>query len=118
MDAKVEPYTPAATSFCAEIASKLRARRQHMRLTLKQVAERCDTTPQTIQRIETANMTLSTYWVDRIARALGLDPRQLFSAAEVEIDSRQLIRAIADLDVLVMDAGRLRAALHKLVSKD
>lgn len=122
MDAKVESYTPAATSFCAEIAAKLRARRQDMRMTLKQVAERCNTTPQTIQRIEVGGMTLSTYWVDKIARALELDPRHLFSDEELAFDSRQLIRTIADLDadldVLVVDVGRLRAALSKLAASE
>ena len=118
MDAKVELYTPAASSLCAEIAQKLRDRRHHLRLTLKQVAERCETTPQTIQRIETGVMTLSTYWSDKIARALELDPRRLFSGEDLAIDSRMMIRAIADLDVLMVDAGRLRAAMQKLVSNE
>lgn len=118
MDVKVEPYTPAATSLCTEIAAKLRTRRQDMRMTLKQVAERCDTTPQTIQRIEVGGMTLSTYWVGKIARALELDPRRLFTDDELAFDPRIVIRAIADLDVFMGEAKQLRAALQKLVSRE
>jgi transcriptional regulator with XRE-family HTH domain len=118
MDAKVEPYTPVATSLCAEIAAKLRTRRQDMRLTLKQVAERCDTTPQTIQRIEVGVMTISTYWIDKIAHALELDPRRLFTDDELVSDPRIVIRAIADLDVFMGEARQLRAALQKLVSRE
>ncbi|VAW13615.1 hypothetical protein MNBD_ALPHA09-1771 [hydrothermal vent metagenome] len=39
-------------------------------LTLRDLADRIGTTPQTVQRLETANMTVSTDWLEKIAQAL------------------------------------------------
>lgn len=48
-------------------------------MTLADLAEACHppTTPQTIGRIETGTRTLSTKWMDRIAKALGVEPELL-----------------------------------------
>ena len=39
-------------------------------MTLRDLADRIGTTPQTVQRLETANMTVSTDWLEKIAQAL------------------------------------------------
>ncbi len=41
-------------------------------LTLQQLAHKINTSPQTVQRLETANMTVSTDWLEKIARALNV----------------------------------------------
>ena len=48
-------------------------------LTLQDVAERCSppTTPQTVGRLETGTRTVSVSWLNRIAKALAVDPSQL-----------------------------------------
>ena len=59
--------------------SRVREVRKAKRLTLLDVAERCDppTTAQTIGRLETGTRTLSLGWLNRIAGALGVDSSEL-----------------------------------------
>ncbi len=59
--------------------SRVREVRKAKRLTLFDVAERCDppTTAQTIGRLETGTRTLSLGWLNRIAGALGVDASEL-----------------------------------------
>ncbi len=53
-------------------------------MTLDDVARRCEppTTPQTIGRLETGTRTVSVGWLNRIARALGVDAQDLVAAGE------------------------------------
>jgi len=53
-------------------------------MTLDDVARKCDppTTPQTIGRLETGTRTVSVGWLNRIARALGVDAQDLVQAGE------------------------------------
>jgi hypothetical protein len=53
-------------------------------MTLDDVARRCDppTTPQTIGRLETGTRTVSVGWLNRIARALGVDAQDLVEGGE------------------------------------
>jgi transcriptional regulator with XRE-family HTH domain len=48
-------------------------------LTLKALGDRIGTTPQTIQRLETANMTVSTDWLEKIAAVFGVEPAALLT---------------------------------------
>jgi transcriptional regulator with XRE-family HTH domain len=59
--------------------NSLRTVRRAKGLTLEEVALRCDppTTAQTIGRLETGTRTLSLGWMNRIARALGVDAADL-----------------------------------------
>ena len=77
--------------------SRVREVRKAKRLTLLDVAERCDppTTAQTIGRLETGTRTLSLGWLNRIAGALGAesgdrvqlpDQRELPVAAHLGVD--------------------------------
>lgn len=59
--------------------TRIREVRKAKRLTLQQVADRCDppTTAQTIGRLETGMRTVSVGWLNRIAKALGVEPSEL-----------------------------------------
>lgn len=59
--------------------TRIREVRKARRLTLNEVAARCDppTTAQTIGRLETGLRTVSVAWLNRIAEALGVEPSEL-----------------------------------------
>jgi transcriptional regulator with XRE-family HTH domain len=59
--------------------TRIREIRRARKLTLDDVARRCDppTTPQTIGRLETGTRTVSIGWLNRIAAALGVDASDL-----------------------------------------
>lgn len=60
--------------------TRIREFRKLRGMTLKELAEKISTTPQTVQRLETANMTVSTDWLEKIARALLVEPADLLGA--------------------------------------
>ena len=76
--------------------SRVREVRKAKRLTLFDVAERCDppTTAQTIGRLETGMRTLSLGWLNRIAGALGVDASEL-----VQLPDQQELPVAAYLGV-------------------
>ncbi len=59
--------------------TRIREVRKSKRLTLHQVAARCQppTTAQTIGRLETGMRTVSVGWLNRIAASLGVEPSEL-----------------------------------------
>ena len=66
--------------------NRIRAIRKEKGMTLADLAEACDppTTPQTVGRIETGMRTLSTKWMDRMAKALGVEPELLVRGEDAE----------------------------------
>jgi transcriptional regulator with XRE-family HTH domain len=76
--------------------SRVREVRKAKRLTLLDVAERCNppTTAQTIGRLETGTRTLSLGWLNRIAGALGVDASEL-----VQLPDQQELPVAAHLGV-------------------
>lgn len=64
--------------------TRLREVRIGRGLTLQQVADRClpSTTPQTIGRIETGARGLTVPWLERIARALDVEPSALVGSEQ------------------------------------
>ena len=66
--------------------NRIRAIRKEKGMTLADLAEACDppTTPQTVGRIETGMRTLSTKWMDRMAKALGVEPELLVRGDDAE----------------------------------
>jgi transcriptional regulator with XRE-family HTH domain len=64
--------------------TRIREVRRARNMTLQDVADRCDppTTPQTIGRLETGTRTVSVGWLNRIARALGVDSADLVQLPE------------------------------------
>ncbi len=64
--------------------NRIREIRRQKGLTLAQLAEACDppTTAQTVGRLETGTRNLSLKWMDRIGRALEVDPEVLVRSDE------------------------------------
>jgi transcriptional regulator with XRE-family HTH domain len=64
--------------------TRIREVRRARGLTLDDVARRCEppTTPQTIGRLETGTRTVSVGWLNRIARALGVDAQDLVEGGD------------------------------------
>jgi transcriptional regulator with XRE-family HTH domain len=71
--------------------TRIREFRKLRGMTLKELADKISTTPQTVQRLETANMTVSTDWLEKIARALLVEPADLLgtrSSREIQLLGR------------------------------
>ena len=64
--------------------TRIREVRRARGMTLDDVARSCDpqTTPQTIGRLETGTRTVSVGWLNRIAKALGVDAQDLVQGSE------------------------------------
>ncbi len=64
--------------------TRIREVRRARGMTLDDVARACDppTTPQTIGRLETGTRTVSVGWLNRIARALGVEAQDLVEGGE------------------------------------
>src|SRR3954452_2234511 len=75
--------------------TRIREVRRARKLTLQDVAERCDppTTPQTIGRLETGTRTVSVGWLNRIANALGVEAGDL-----VDLPDREGVPVVAVLE--------------------
>ena len=61
------------------ITTRIREIRKTRGLTLQQLADKVGTTAQTIQRLETDNMSVSVDWLERIAPALGVSAAGLLN---------------------------------------
>lgn len=59
--------------------TRIREMRKRRSMTLQQLADIVGTTPQTVQRLETANMTVSMTWLRRFATAFGVRATDLIS---------------------------------------
>jgi transcriptional regulator with XRE-family HTH domain len=66
--------------------TRIRDVRRAKKMTLQDVADRCEppTTPQTIGRLETGTRTVSVGWLNRIARALGVEAGDLVTLPDRE----------------------------------
>lgn len=64
--------------------TRIREVRRARGMTLDDVARRCEppTTPQTIGRLETGTRTVSIGWLNRIAKALGVEAQDLVQGGE------------------------------------
>ena len=64
--------------------TRIREVRRAKKMTLQDVAALCDppTTPQTIGRLETGTRTVSVGWLNRIARALGVEAQDLVEGGD------------------------------------
>jgi transcriptional regulator with XRE-family HTH domain len=61
--------------------NRIRQYRQRRGMTLKNLADAIGTTPQSVSRLETGNMTLSTDWLVRFASALRVHPTDLLEGS-------------------------------------
>src|SRR3954465_7780705 len=68
--------------------TRIREVRRRKKRTLRDAADRCDppTTPQTIGRLETGTRTVSVGWLNRIAKALGVDAEDLVAGGEARAE--------------------------------
>lgn len=75
--------------------TRIREVRRAKKMTLQDVADRCDppTTPQTVGRLETGTRTVSVGWLNRIAKALGVEAGDL-----VQLPDRADVPIAATLD--------------------
>lgn len=75
--------------------TRIRDVRRARKMTLQDVAARCEppTTPQTIGRLETGTRTVSVGWLNRIAKALGVEAADL-----VQLPDREDLPVAAILD--------------------
>jgi transcriptional regulator with XRE-family HTH domain len=66
--------------------TRIREVRRARGMTLDDVARACEppTTPQTIGRLETGTRTVSIGWLNRIAKALGVDAQDLVQGGEAD----------------------------------
>lgn len=72
------------------VGFNIREQRKARGMSMKELGALCGTTPQTIQRIEMAAMTVSMDWIDRVCRALAIRPHALFGhLAEAEMKRRE-----------------------------
>ncbi len=62
--------------------TRIREFRKERRWTLADLAKKIGTTAQTVQRLETSNMTVSTDWLERFGEAFNIDPVQLLISPE------------------------------------
>ena len=64
--------------------TRIREVRRARGMTLDDVARACEppTTPQTVGRLETGTRTVSIGWLNRIARALGVEAQDLVDRGE------------------------------------
>ena len=64
--------------------NRVRELRKRRRLTQEKLAEKCETSHATIQRIESGKMDLASYWAVTIAKALEVHPGALFSPLPID----------------------------------
>jgi transcriptional regulator with XRE-family HTH domain len=74
------------------MTTKIRQIRKQRGLTLQALADQVGTTPQTIQRLETNNMTISVEWLERIGQALAIP-----AAALLDSYTAPSVRVLGDL---------------------
>jgi transcriptional regulator with XRE-family HTH domain len=79
------------------IKTMIRETRKARGFTLKNLARAIGTTPQTIQRLETGNMTVSLEWLHRIAKALSIQPYELLPHPDAEATPERLfLKCLSD----------------------
>jgi transcriptional regulator with XRE-family HTH domain len=69
---------PDTGALARAVGAQIRSIRKSKNMTLNDLARACGTTPQTIQRLEMGNMTLSVDWIEAICIALGAEPYEIF----------------------------------------
>lgn len=79
--------------------TRIRELRRERGWTLQDLAGRIGTTAQTVQRLETNNMTVSTDWLEKFGEAFGLDPVSLFDDPS---EDRAVVRGIIEADGQVL----------------
>jgi transcriptional regulator with XRE-family HTH domain len=87
-------------ALAAQVGARIRRFRKLRDMNLRDLADLCRTTPQTIQRLETDNMTLSVDWIEMICAALDIEPYLLFADDAIARASDEAIQARLQLVTL------------------
>lgn len=97
------------------IPPRLRALRIARDLKLHEIALMMRTTPQTVQRLETGNMTMTLQWLDRFLYALAVPAEAIFGKYEPsELFSIATERAVEDMAIRLrrmaddLEEGRMK----------
>jgi transcriptional regulator with XRE-family HTH domain len=96
--------------------TRIREFRKLRGLTLKELADKIKTTPQTVQRLETANMTVSMDWLEKIARALLVEPADLLGPRSNH--DVKLIGRISEQGLVIASSQDKDPVVHLQVPSD
>lgn len=103
-----------SSNLAVRIPAILRKLRQQKGLKLSDIAKLCETTPQSIQRLETGGMSMSLEWLDKICKALGVEDMEIFQVTraeemQAEAEKRARERVVGDLRAYAdrLEEGRL-----------
>jgi DNA-binding XRE family transcriptional regulator len=95
--------------------TRIRELRKLRNLTLQQLADAIGTTAQTVQRLETDNMTVSLDWLEKIAAALNLSIASLLPGSR-DLNGIEILGSIgSDCQVVAGQAGGSDGVLSLVV---
>ncbi len=97
------------------VGERIRAARRDRGLTLLELGRKCGTTPQTMQRLEAASMTMSLDWLERICAALEIAPTELFIDTPEWVVRRHLARVRGEAEAVQVRAQGLLLSLDQLL---
>lgn len=107
-----------APDLSLEVGQRLRARRKLQGLTLLQLARMIGTTPQTVQRLETANMRMGAEWIEKFCRVLDVDAGMLFGRPSENAQLREIIRDMRrEAEVLQLRARQFLGDIDVFMNK-
>lgn len=95
------------------IGHRLRNLRKRKGLTLENVASAVGSTPQTIQRLETNNMTINIEWLEKMCAVLDVQPIVLF---DVNFNNRIGV-SLPELKAITETLSSVEEKLQKLRHK-
>ena len=113
INAGTRPYGGA---LARAVGAQIRSLRKSKDMTLKDLANECGTTPQTIHRLETGAMTLSVDWIEAICTALGAEPYEIFPHPDRNVTAQlETMRTEAEvLKIRLVDCiGRIEEFLKE-----
>lgn len=99
-----------------ELGNKILELRQSLGLTQTELAERCNLSLRTIQRIEAQEVTPRSYTIKVIFESLGYSPGQLAEDDAEEANRNNLKRRVEDLFIYVRELFNLKTNTMKKLS--
>ncbi|MDR1785679.1 MAG: helix-turn-helix domain-containing protein [Spirochaetaceae bacterium] len=91
------------------LAFNIRCKRRELGLTQTKLAEKVDTAPTYIAMIELRKRFPSAEMLERIARALEIDPPELFAVGAFHVKSVEEIQTAVLLDIQKAVSDRIQA---------
>jgi len=84
-------------------------------LTQTELARRVGATPSTISRLEAGKRKLNQDYLNKLSKALGCEPSDLFSGAIPEVSETRLIPIVGTCDSTAWRVSYLEAATHEVI---